>query len=194
MSLANTLACTVAADALVLLGDPQQLDQPTKGVHPDGVGLSALEHLLGGHKTMPPEQGEFLGVTRRLAPSICDCVGVFLRGSPDAARWPRARVLQGCPEFSGAGLRIVRVEHDGNRNASGEWPKSSASPATCLRQDRVGERRGQARQLTADDILVVAPCSSPVSRLEDALNGVEGNPRRYVLVRSTDFRARRPRW
>jgi uncharacterized protein len=33
-SLANAVAVASAAPALVLLGDPQQLDQPTKGVHP----------------------------------------------------------------------------------------------------------------------------------------------------------------
>jgi hypothetical protein len=41
-SLANTLACTCAAGALVLLGDPQQLEQPQQAHHPDGVDISAL--------------------------------------------------------------------------------------------------------------------------------------------------------
>src|SRR5262249_29432951 len=59
MSLANALAVSGAANSLVLLGDPQQLDQPRKGTHPEGVGISALEHLLAGHTTMPPERGEF---------------------------------------------------------------------------------------------------------------------------------------
>ena len=47
MSLANALAVSGAANSIVLLGDPQQLDQPQKGSHPDGVGASALEHILG---------------------------------------------------------------------------------------------------------------------------------------------------
>ncbi len=37
MSLANVLAVSQAAKTVVLLGDPQQLDQPTQGTHPDGV-------------------------------------------------------------------------------------------------------------------------------------------------------------
>ena len=36
-----------ATDSLVLLGDPQQLDQPLKGTHPDGADRSALAHVLG---------------------------------------------------------------------------------------------------------------------------------------------------
>ena len=56
---------------LVLLGDPQQLEQPQKAAHPEGSELSALEYLLEGHETMPEERGLFLGETWRLHPSIC---------------------------------------------------------------------------------------------------------------------------
>ena len=37
MSLANVVAASGAARNLVLLGDPQQLDQPLQGVHPPGA-------------------------------------------------------------------------------------------------------------------------------------------------------------
>lgn len=46
MSLANVLAASPAAKSIVLLGDPQQLDQPQRGVHPPGAEASALSHLL----------------------------------------------------------------------------------------------------------------------------------------------------
>src|SRR5262249_48370530 len=48
MSLANVLAIAQCARALVLLGDPRQLDQPLQGSHPEGTEISALEHLLQG--------------------------------------------------------------------------------------------------------------------------------------------------
>lgn len=51
-SLANVLAVTQAAASIVLLGDPQQLEQPKKGSHPDGVNDSALQHMLGEHLTI----------------------------------------------------------------------------------------------------------------------------------------------
>jgi hypothetical protein len=57
MSLANVLAVSQASKALVLLGDPQQLDQPTQGSHPDGTDTSALDHLLAGHTTIPKDRG-----------------------------------------------------------------------------------------------------------------------------------------
>ena len=48
MSLAKVLAVPHAADSVVLLGDPQQLDQPQQGVHPPGAEVSALAHLING--------------------------------------------------------------------------------------------------------------------------------------------------
>lgn len=40
MSLANVLAVSQAAQNVVMLGDPQQLEQPVKGTHPDGAAVS----------------------------------------------------------------------------------------------------------------------------------------------------------
>src|SRR5690606_27210805 len=51
MSLANVLAISQAATQLVLLGDPQQLDQPMQGNHPEGTDVSALHHVLGEEQT-----------------------------------------------------------------------------------------------------------------------------------------------
>ena len=72
ISLANVLAMSGAAGSLVLLGDPQQLDQPLRGSHPPGADRSALAHVLGEQATMPAEQGLFLETTWRLHPALCD--------------------------------------------------------------------------------------------------------------------------
>jgi uncharacterized protein len=71
MSLANAVGVAPATRSLVLLGDPQQLDQPLKGVHPPGAAASALGHLLGEHDTIPADRGLFLGTTWRLHPDVC---------------------------------------------------------------------------------------------------------------------------
>ncbi len=60
MSLANVLAISQAARSIVLLGDPQQLDQPQHGVHPPGVDVSALAYVLNGRDTIPPKKECFL--------------------------------------------------------------------------------------------------------------------------------------
>ena len=71
VSLANAIAVSASANSMVLLGDPQQLDQPQQGSHPDGVELSALQHMLGPHSTMSADRGIFLEETWRLSPKIC---------------------------------------------------------------------------------------------------------------------------
>ena len=48
IALANTLAISGSAASMVLLGNPQQLEQPIKGSHHPGAEASALQHLLGG--------------------------------------------------------------------------------------------------------------------------------------------------
>ena len=72
MSLANVLAVSQAGASLVLLGDPQQLEQPIQGSHPDGTAVSALDHILGTHKTIPDDHGLFLEETWRLHPKISE--------------------------------------------------------------------------------------------------------------------------
>ena len=70
MSLADALAASLSATNLVLLGDPQQLDQPLQGVHPPGAERSALAHLLDRARVMPDHLGLFLDGTWRLHPDI----------------------------------------------------------------------------------------------------------------------------
>ena len=71
ISLANVIAIARATKSLVLLGDPQQLDQPLRGTHPPGADRSALAHILDGRATMPPDRGLFLESTWRLHPDLC---------------------------------------------------------------------------------------------------------------------------
>ena len=71
VALADALAMGTAARNLILLGDPSQLAQVSQGTHPEGVGASVLEHLLGDHLTVPPDMGIFLDRTRRMHPDVC---------------------------------------------------------------------------------------------------------------------------
>ena len=59
-----------AARPIVLLGDPNQLPQVSQGIHPDGAGASALEHVLGADRTLPADRGLFLPVTYRMHPRV----------------------------------------------------------------------------------------------------------------------------
>ena len=178
MSLANALAVSHAAKNLVLLGDPQQLEQPKKGSHPDGVDVSALDHILGGTQTMPPELGLFLPETWRLAPSICAFTSeLFYEGKlVSKPGLEQQRLLR-----EGHGLRLVVVDHSGNRNASDEEAKVVAqlvadllaSPAKWI------DEQDAEQNLTARDIRIMAPFNAQVMRIREAL---EQHPSSLELV------------
>ena len=61
---------TAAAQRLLLLGDPQQLPQVSRGRHPEPVDRSALGWLLGDAETIPDELGYFLAQTWRMHPAL----------------------------------------------------------------------------------------------------------------------------
>jgi uncharacterized protein len=92
MSLANVLAIAPSAKSVVLLGDPQQLEQPIQGLHPEGSAVSALEHVLAGRMTIEAEHGLFLGETWRLPPEICAFTSEHsMRGACTRRRRPASR-------------------------------------------------------------------------------------------------------
>ncbi len=173
MSLANALAMTQSADALVLLGDPQQLDQPQKGTHPAGVGVSALEHILGEHQTMPEALGMFLADTWRFGAPICDFTSeVFYERklAPTTQKHLERQRLDGGP-ITGAGLFVVEVAHEGNRNGSEEEVEAVASLVQKLlaKGSTWTDDAGTVTPLGEDDILVVSPYNVQVSRLQERL-------------------------
>jgi len=171
-ALANVLAMAQAAKNLVLLGDPQQLEQPQRGTHPEGVDASALEHLLKGNKTMPADRGIFLDKTRRLPPSICAFTSeLFYEGRLEPLPELNRQKLSGAPPYEGAGLWFVPADHDGNTNSSPEEVKLvEAIVSKLLRKGSAWtDHKGKTKQMTAKDILVVAPFNAPVDLLYEAL-------------------------
>ena len=50
MSLANVLAVSQAAKTVVLIGDPQQLDQPMQGSHPLMSDVNALRRSISSSR------------------------------------------------------------------------------------------------------------------------------------------------
>lgn len=108
MSLANVLAVSQAAKSIVLLGDPQQLEQPIQGSHPDGVDVSSLDHILGGHPTVPADRGLFLAETWRLHPLICSFNSeMFYEGRLRPHQGLENQTVKSTGMLRGAGLRYL---------------------------------------------------------------------------------------
>ena len=59
-----------AASSFVLLGDPEELDQPMRGRHSAVTDASARLHILGYEQTIAADRG-LLAETWRLHPDIC---------------------------------------------------------------------------------------------------------------------------
>jgi predicted RecB family nuclease len=172
MSLADVLAVSQAAKKLVLLGDPQQLERPTKGSHPDGAEKSALEHLLNGRKTIAADRGFLLPETWRLHPKICEYTSAcFYDGKLASRAMTRSRVIEGHAWIEGAGLWFVPAEHEGNRNSSPEEVELVARIVEGLLQPGVKYScsSGNSRALKEGEILIVAPYNAQVADLKTRL-------------------------
>lgn len=175
MSLANVLAVSQAAGSLVLLGDPLQLDQPQKAHHPDGVGVSALEHVLGEAGTMPADRGIFLPTTYRMSPALCAFTSeLFYENKLEAKPGLERQVLAGTRGFDGSRLWLVPVEHEGNQDASDEEVDAVASLVDALLVPGANwiDERGEPHPLTGADLRLVAPFNAQVNRLSERLSGI----------------------
>lgn len=172
VSLAYALAASQGAGSLVLLGDPQQLDQPVKGVHPPGTDISALAHLLNGQTTIGDEQGLFLDETWRLHPDVCNFTSeVFYEGRLVSRQENQSQRIHAEAPLGGTGLRFAPTTHSGNQNES---PEEVARVNALVRglldsNPTWTDRDGMTKPITTEDILVVAPYNAQVSALRKSL-------------------------
>jgi uncharacterized protein len=172
MSLANVLAASPSATSIVLLGDPQQLDQPQKGVHPPGADVSALGHLLNGRATIADDQGIFLTETRRLHPDVCAFTSeLFYEGRLVARPENAQQRLNATDPLGGTGLRFAPVLHSGNQNESPEEVDKVAVAIEGLLKSGATwtDKKGETHAIALKDILVVAPYNAQVAALIERL-------------------------
>lgn len=171
-SLANALAVCQAAGSVVLLGDPQQLEQPQQGVHPPGTDVAALDHLVGGEPTIPPARGLFLSQTWRLHPSICAFTSeIFYGGRLKSREGLQQQEVRGPDSLNGSGLRLIPVEHSGNQIESKEEVEEIEKLVRCAIEAGTTwiDHLGVEHPLKWTDVLVVAPYNAQVSAIRTSL-------------------------
>jgi predicted RecB family nuclease len=163
-SLAATIAASVSASRLLLLGDPQQLPQVSQGAHPEPVDVSALGWLSAGHDVLPPAFGFFLDVSHRLHPSLCAPVSqLSYEGRLHSI--PSDRVLAGVAP----GLHPVPVVASDNSTSSPE----EADVVLAIVRDVVGRAwtsAGTTAPLAPENVIVVAPYNAQVQLLREVLD------------------------
>lgn len=174
MSLANVLAVSQAAESVVLLGDPRQLEQPIQGSHPDGVAISALDHVLGEHATIEAGRGLFLEETWRLHPDICAFTSeLFYEARLRSRAGLERQEIRSSSRVNGNGLRYLAVQHEGNQNSSPQ----EADEIKRLVDEILGsdtkwvDGEGKEALIGLADILIIAPYNAQVFELQERLPG-----------------------
>ena len=166
LSLADAIATSVAAHNVLLLGDPLQLAQVSKGTHPEGSGASVLEHVLGGDATIAPDRGVFLGETRRMHPAVCGFISTqFYEGRLSSHPSCAGQSIEGVDP----GLVWLEAAHS---DRSTETPEEASMVATAI-LELVGrdwcDSNGDHASLGSSDFMVVAPYNDQVHRLREVL-------------------------
>ena len=174
MSLADAIAASLCARNLVLLGDPQQLDQPLQGTHPPGAERSVLAHVLHGERVMPEQFGLFLDGSWRLHPSISSYTSeIFYEGRLHSYPGRESLDVAGVPPLSGTGIRFLPVPHSGQ---SSESPEEAREVAHLVRDllssgPTYRDAEGVAHSLEESDVLLITPYNAQVRSLSEALPG-----------------------
>jgi uncharacterized protein len=165
LSLADALAASCSAENLVLLGDPLQLPQVARAVHPEGSGKSALEHVLGDDVTLAADRGVFLSEIRRMHSDVC---GFISEQIYEGRLHSHADCLRQTT-VAGTGLRWLRAAHDGNATASVEEAELIAGELARLIGTEWTDQHGVAKPLLASDFMVVAPYNDQVDTIRERL-------------------------
>ena len=133
----TSLAMGGATESLVLMGDPQQLDQPLQGVAPAGGRSVGPGPPARERPTMPPERGLFLEHTWRMHPALCDFTSEAFYDGRLTSRphlvnqaWMRGPR----PDRPASGRGCCRSEHVGNDNNSPEEAEEVAALASHARR------------------------------------------------------------
>ncbi len=172
-SLATTIAVSVSAERLLLLGDPQQLPQVSQGSHTPAVDQSALGWLSQG-LTLPDELGYFLDLSWRMHPEVADEVS---RHSYEGRLRANTAITaaRAMTDSTGArvapGILVELVGHTGNDVLSMEEVErvvELAQEALTWTWDDPDEDP-KPRAMTHDDVLVVAPYNAQRNELQRRL-------------------------
>jgi predicted RecB family nuclease len=176
LSLIDTLALSHAGKNLVLLGDPQQLQQPQKGDHPEGTEVSALQHILQEHQTILPGQGVFLDKTWRMHSAICAYTSeLFYEGKLESMPQNANQRLEGNKKWNEPGIYYEAVAHKGNRNSSIEEVERIKQIVDDLLQQGTfwNKSDGTKEKFTVDHIKIISPYNAQVNDLATALPGIQ---------------------
>jgi superfamily I DNA and/or RNA helicase len=174
VSLGHLAAMGAAAKNIIIIGDQMQLSQPVQGTHPGDSGKSTLEYLLEGQDTVPEHRGILLPVSYRLNPSICDFISEAVyegRLKPAPGNWQQKlyRPLDENLGIGSEGIGFIDVSHEGRSQRSDEEGEVISGLFHRALKNRYIDSNGIERDMTMDDIMIVAPYNAQVNYLKKVL-------------------------
>ncbi len=166
-SLANTIAASVSAKNLLLLGDPQQLPQVTQGTHPEPIDGSALGWLAGDDEVISSLYGYFLPSSYRMNREVCQVVSSNWYDSKLASSAPN-RKLDGIEP----GFHKVPVMHSSNSTESVEEAERVVELVRTVIDKQWTDQDGTTKTLAEakENVIVVAPYNAQVNLIRSRLD------------------------
>ena len=169
------------AKSILLVGDQQQLAQPSQADHPGDSGRSCLEYLMQGAHVVPDDRGVFLATSWRMEPSLTAMVSQLfydgrLKANPanavNAISWHQSCLAATGEPLPTQGLVFEPVAHSGCSVVSEaeidriEQIVDALLNGSYCHARAGGEKRGV---LGPEQILVTAPYNVQVNRLQQCL-------------------------
>jgi predicted RecB family nuclease len=172
--LSNCLGMSTSCDNLVLLGDQMQLGSPIQAAHPGDSGNTILDYILKDTFVVPPEKGVFLSRTWRMHPDVCRFISDAIYDSKlHPVERTKNQILLLNDNLEGVikptGLSYIPVNHVGNSQSSEEEAEVILKLYKELLNSKYKDHSGKTKNLTTENILVVAPYNMQVNLLKKVL-------------------------
>ena len=172
LSVADLVSLGGVAKNIILVGDQQQLGQPTKGNHPNESGKSVLEYLLDGKDTISKERGIFLNTTYRLHPNINNYISEnFYDGRLITNTKNQNRKIEYKKDslIKSEGIHTILMNHSDRSQTSEEECEVIKKLMNQLIGCDYTDYDNSKRKLTIEDFLIVSPYNAQVNFLKARL-------------------------
>lgn len=159
-TVADMVSVGQSAKNIILIGDQNQLGNPTEGSHAGDSAKSILKFLLDDLEVIPEDKGIFLNTTYRMHPNINSFVSDnFYEGKlichKDNVK--RSINLSKSKKIKNEGIFYIQADHQGDSQKSTVEADLIDDLITQFTGKDFYNEKGEKRTISKNDILVVSP-------------------------------------
>ena len=187
LTIVDTLIMCDVAKNLIMVGDQNQLQSPIKAKNHYGAEISGLQYYIDG-KIVTPEKGVFISETRRMHPDVCDFVSTLfyerrLSGIPFLQQ--RAITSENHDLYTGSGLRLIEVDHVGQKTKSEAEVDRIIDIVTDvfnpLNQYKYSDENG-TRNITISDMIIITPFNNQRKLIKKRLKALQDSAMQSIQM------------